>query len=73
VITGPDTQARNRFIVLSAIRMSGAVMLVLGLVIIAGRLGDMPPIAGYILIAVGIAEFIVVPPILARKWRSPGE
>jgi len=73
VSTDPDAQARSRFIVLSALRLSGAVMMVFGLVVTAGRLPDIPKLVGYALMAIGMIDFLIVPPLLAKKWRTPSE
>lgn len=68
----PDTQARNRFIVLNIIRLSGAAMLAFGLLTIAGALPAIPMAAGYALFVVGLVEFLVMPVLLSRMWKSPG-
>ena len=41
-----------------------------GLLAIAGRV-ELPVAAGYLLAVVGMAEMLVVPLILSRKWKSP--
>jgi hypothetical protein len=45
--------ARQRFIVLQAMRLTGAVFALIGLLVIA------------------MVEMLIVPPILARRWKSP--
>ena len=64
--------AAARFAVIQLMRLSGVAMVVLG-IMIAGRelLPQLPQWAGYLLIAVGLADVFVVPVMLARKWRSP--
>jgi hypothetical protein len=64
--------AARRYAIISAIRISGAAMLVLGLAIIANGLMDLPIAAGYVLFAIGVFDFIVLPVILSRRWKSPG-
>jgi hypothetical protein len=40
------------------------------LMIIAGKV-DVPKIAGYVLFVIGLADTMLVPPLLARSWRTP--
>ena len=68
-----ETKAQQRFLVLNFIRISGAIMLVLGLAVIGNGLFGLPDAAGYALFAVGIADFILVPLLLAKKWKSPAD
>lgn len=65
-----EDQARQRFLVLNLVRLSGAVLAAVGLTVIAGKL-DLPIASGYILFAVGLFEALFMPAILARKWKSP--
>lgn len=66
-----ETKAQQRFLVLNLVRISGAIMLVLGLAVIANGVFDLPVAAGYALFVVGIFDFMVVPLLLAKKWKSP--
>jgi hypothetical protein len=62
-----------RFAILQLVRLSGAVLLLLGVVLLSGKvawLPRLPDVIGYILIGVGMIEFFVVPLILAKRWRS---
>ncbi|MBS0481926.1 MAG: hypothetical protein JSR96_07165 [Proteobacteria bacterium] len=65
----PDP-ARQRFIVLQLLRLSGAVFALLGLLIVARRV-DMPIAAGYAFLIVGFVDLFVVPLLLAKRWKSP--
>ena len=67
----PDA-ALMRYQVLSLIRLMAAAQVVLGVVIIGGKLG-LPYIVGAALVLTGVLEFFLVPRLLARRWRSPGE
>jgi len=69
--TDPDTLARNRFFAIGALRLTGVAMLVVGLMAVSGRIAAIPPVAGYILVLIGLADFLIVPRVLARRWRSP--
>jgi hypothetical protein len=66
-----ETKAQQRFLVLNLIRISGAVMLVIGLAIIANGLFGLPVAAGYALLVIGIVDFMLVPLLLAKRWKSP--
>lgn len=65
-----ETRAQYRFLVLNLCRITGAVMLVIGLAVIAREAFGLPKAAGYLLFVVGIIDFILVPYILAKKWKS---
>lgn len=75
-MTAPDDSlAARRFAALQLARLSGAVLVLLGVVVLAGKapawLGGLPPAAGYGLAALGLFEFYAVPRFLARRWRTP--
>ena len=62
-----------RFAILQMVRLSGAVLLFLGVALLSSKapwLPHLPDAVGYILIVLGMIEFFVVPLILARRWRS---
>ena len=65
-----ETKAQYRFLVLNLVRISGAVMLVIGLAVIAREAFGLPKAAGYVLFFVGFAEFLLVPVFLAKRWKS---
>jgi len=66
-----DSQARNRFLAISLLRLAGALLILFGLVIAAGRLPDVPRLVGIIAVLVGALDFALVPLMLARRWRTP--
>jgi hypothetical protein len=66
-----ETRAQYRFLLLNLCRISGAILLVLGLAVIAREAFGLPKAAGYVLFFVGIIEFIFVPVLLAKRWKSP--
>lgn len=71
----PDP-ARGRFVVIQLARLLGVLTVLLGIMMQDGRipaLRDVPPLAGYLLIVVGLADVFIMPVILARRWRSPKE
>ncbi|MDF8334532.1 hypothetical protein [Novosphingobium cyanobacteriorum] len=60
-----------RFMVLQAVRLSGALLALAGVVLLSGRYGAFPPTLGYILIGAGLVDFFALPPLLAKRWKSP--
>jgi hypothetical protein len=66
-----EVTAQRRFLVLNLVRITGAIMLVIGLAVIGNGLFGLPEPVGYLLFLIGIADFIVVPLLLAKKWKSP--
>lgn len=61
--------AKARFLTIQAVRLSGVVTAVLGALVLGGIL-PLPEIAGYILVALGVAEIFILPIVLAKRWRS---
>ena len=68
--TPPTAQERNRFFVLNAIRMSGAALVLVGILVL-NRVLPLPDVVGWVFIAVGLIDVFVMPQVLARKWRTP--
>jgi hypothetical protein len=69
--TDPDTQAANRFAILLGLRIAGAILCAFGLWLflggsVAGHYGF-----GGVLTVMGLIDLLVVPKILAHKWRTP--
>lgn len=65
-----ETKAQYRFLVINIIRITGAVMLVLGLAIIARGTFGLPKAAGYVLFLVGFVDFLIAPVLLSKRWKS---
>lgn len=65
-----DDQARNRYFAIQVLRIAGVPMVLIGILIVRGRI-TLDPIAGYLLIVFGLADVFAVPMLLARKWRTP--
>lgn len=66
----PRDPAKSRFIAIQAMRWIGAAMVLVGLLIINRRIA-LPEIAGMVLVVVGLFDALIVPTILARRWKSP--
>lgn len=62
--------ARARFAAITLIRMSGAALVLIGILITRGRI-DLPWWIGLILTLVGVFDVFAMPLILARKWKTP--
>lgn len=65
-----ETKAQQRFLVLNLVRISGAIILVIGLAVIANGVFGLPVAAGYVLFLIGIIDFMLVPLLLAKRWKS---
>lgn len=65
-----ETKAQYRFLVINIIRITGAVMLVLGLAIISRGTFGLPKAAGYVLFLVGFIDFLIAPVLLSKRWKS---
>lgn len=66
-----EDQAKQRFLILSLIRLSATALAVVGLLIVAGKI-DIPRPAGIAFTILGLLELFLLPPFLARKWKTPG-
>lgn len=71
-----EARAKSRFMILSLLRLFGALMLMAGLVLVAGRfevIGDgADRYLGIALVLVGAFDFAVAPMLLARSWKQKG-
>jgi hypothetical protein len=68
---GSDRRARDRFAILAGLRVGGIALMLLGLW--SGLGGSVAGIYGIgtILMVGGVIGALVVPALLARRWRSP--
>jgi hypothetical protein len=64
-----EDPARLGFMILQFMRMSGVAFAVVGAAIIAGKI-HAPPLFGLGLAVFGVIESLVLPALLARKWKS---
>lgn len=64
-----EQRAKGRFIAINAMRVTGVVMVLMGIAILQ-RAIDLPEVAAYVLIAFGLVEAFVAPAVLARAWSS---
>lgn len=64
-----DAQARQRLIVLTAMRFSGIALVMAGFAIVRGLI-DLPWAVGAVLAVVGMLEFFFLPRFIARRWNA---
>lgn len=66
---------RTRFTILTMMRASGVLLMVIGLWIWHGDLlrPNGMPIAGAPLFVIGFIESLILPQVFTRKWRTPPE
>jgi membrane protein YdbS with pleckstrin-like domain len=60
--------ARQRLIILSALRFSGIALVMLGFAIVR-KVIDLPWAVGAVLAVVGVLEFFFLPRFIARRWN----
>ena len=76
-MSGQPDPAAKRFAILQLARASGALIMLLAVLVIAGKapawLDGIPKEVGYVLATIGLFEFYALPRFLARRWRSPKE
>ena len=65
-----ETRAQYRVLVINLCRITGAVMLVVGLAVIAREAFGLPKALGYGLFLVGMIGFMLVPVLLSKRWKS---
>ena len=68
--TSPRDPAKARYMAIQAMRWVGVALVIFGLLVIYRRI-DLPKEAGYVLFLVGVFDALVMPTILARRWKSP--
>jgi hypothetical protein len=70
-MTPDDKSARDRFAIIIGMRLGGAALMLLGLwMMLGGSLGGQYGFGG-VLFVMGLGETIIVPRLLARRWRTP--
>ncbi|MBV1686593.1 hypothetical protein KRR38_02630 [Novosphingobium sp. G106] len=67
---GAPDPAKRRYQTILAMRWAGMALVIFGLMIIYRRI-DLPKEAGYVLFLIGIIDALIVPSVLARRWKSP--
>ncbi|MBV1918689.1 MAG: hypothetical protein KUG65_11620 [Sphingomonadaceae bacterium] len=65
-----EDTAKTRWMVIQAVRWTGMGLFLLGLLIYADKI-ELPKIAGYIFMGVGLLDALFMPSVLARMWKTP--
>ena len=69
-----DALAKKRFMALNLERISGVVMIFIGLLFALDKIDvPQPPrrMIGMFLLVIGVIDVFIVPRMLAARWRSP--
>lgn len=69
-IKPPSDAAKSRFFVIQLVRWTGLAIFMVGLLIALGRI-DLPAPVGYVLIAIGLVDALILPTMLTRRWKTP--
>lgn len=64
-----EQRAKSRFIAINALRLTGVVMVLMGIAVLQNAI-DLPEVAAYVLIVLGLVEAFVAPAVLARAWSG---
>jgi hypothetical protein len=64
-----EARARQRFIVITAMRFAGVGLVMLGFAIVRGHI-DLPYAVGVVIAVVGFLDVFVMPTFLARRWKA---
>ncbi len=65
-----EAVAKRRFFTIQAVRLAGAIMVLLGMLVLNGKLA-WPQLLGYFLVLNGLFDALFLPTILAKRWRTP--
>ncbi len=66
-----ERRARDRFAIITGMRLGGVALMLLGMWMwFGGSLGGNYGFGG-VLFIIGLVETILVPRLLARRWRTP--
>ena len=66
----PDP-ARSRFILLTVLRVCGIVLMLCRLGVMVKGMMQQSDLIGGMLFALGFVEGLILPRMLARRWRTP--
>lgn len=66
-----DERARTRFFTIGVVRLAGAITIALAVAITFGRFEAVPAEFGYVLLLLGVVEFLVLPQLLVKRWKTP--
>lgn len=72
-MTAPQQKdpARQRFMVLTLLRFSGVALMLIGMANMVARTVEPADLIGGAIFIVGLLDSLILPRLLARKWRTP--
>ena len=65
-----EALAKRRYFTIQAVRLAGVVMVLLGLLVLNGKLA-WPQLLGYFLVLNGLFDALFLPTIMAKRWKTP--
>lgn len=67
-----DDPAKARLRMMHVMRWTGLALVIFGLLVITGHAATgFPREVAYALVLVGLVDALIMPTLLARRWRSP--
>ena len=66
-----EALAKQRFLVINLVRISGVIFVMLGIAIVEQAI-ELPKMVGYVLAVIGLFDIFLFPTVLARRWKSGG-
>lgn len=67
----PVDPARSRFMAITLLRVSGIVLMLFGMGVMGTGLIEPRDLVGGIIFVAGFIDGLIIPKLLARKWRTP--
>jgi len=68
-----EKNALGKYFTIGLVRIMGIALMAVGFAVLLNNFMELPDIAGYFLIIMGGFEFIVLPILLARSWKTPSD
>jgi len=64
---------KAKYFIIGLVRIMGVAILAIGFAVILNDFMQLPAAIGYFLVVMGAFEFIAMPIILARAWKTPDD
>ncbi len=66
-----EEQARQRFMMLNLVRLTGVILSFIGIANIGGKLAPtLTPVLGIFLLVTGVVDFFLLPVLLKKAWQK---
>lgn len=66
-----EEQAKQRFMLLNIIRLTGLIFVIIGIANLGGKLlPDLAPWFGAVMMVVGATDFFIAPMMLKKQWQN---